>query len=64
MTWWWRLFVTFKDSPVLIPKTHRGSHLSITTVSGELMPSYVLHGYQECMWYIYTHSGKAPIDIK
>lgn len=35
------------------------SQLSVTPVPGDSIPSYDVFGHQTCMWYKYTHAGKA-----
>lgn len=55
----WSGALLLSREPASIPSTHMTAQ-SVTLVSGDLMPSFGLHGYQASIWCTDTHRQTHP----
>lgn len=57
-----RVLVALEKALGLIHGTHNSLQSFVTSVPGNLIPSYGTHGHKSCMWHTDVHAGKtSPI---
>lgn len=57
-----RVLVALEKTLGLIHRNHSSLQSFVTSVPGNLIPSYSTHGHKSCMWYTDIHADKTPPD--